>query len=292
MAGIIHPQASVVARATARWVTRLVLLALALLVLAALAIIIVIPRATHGTALTVLSGSMTPTIAVGSIVVVRPVDPGTLHVGDIATYQKAEGKAEFITHRVVKIDDSTSPPQFTFKGDANRGADIDPVSAKQIRGEVWFHVPYLGAIRDGLHGKGGVSLLAMLVLGGYALSQISGAWTDRRREPACTKFDRPIVLAELSTIEAAQRRGLTPIEVADQWHAILLDQSTEAFRLLVVPPSEGLAAAVELLGSLGALSVTVHAPPVTFTSIAPAPDLGSSVGNQGHDRKGAHHART
>src|SRR4051794_38499467 len=91
-------------RRTTTWSIRLLLLAVLAVVAFAIAVLVVLPRATHGTALTVLTGSMTPEIPVGSIVVDRPVDPGTLHVGDIATYQKEPGKAEFITHRIVKID--------------------------------------------------------------------------------------------------------------------------------------------------------------------------------------------
>ncbi|MGN6129547.1 MAG: hypothetical protein ACTHOK_04325, partial [Nocardioidaceae bacterium] len=60
-----------------RWMAGLVLLAFALAVGATLVVLVVIPRATHGSALTVLTGSMTPEIPVGSVVVVRPVDPGT-----------------------------------------------------------------------------------------------------------------------------------------------------------------------------------------------------------------------
>jgi signal peptidase len=43
-------------------------------IVGALAVLTVVPRAVHGSALTVLTGSMTPTIPVGSVVVVRPVD--------------------------------------------------------------------------------------------------------------------------------------------------------------------------------------------------------------------------
>ena len=111
--------------------TRLVLLAFALLVVGALTVVVVLPRATHGTALTVLTGSMTPGIPVGSVVVVRPVDPGTLKVGDIATYQVKPGKPDYITHRIRKIDTSTTPTSFIFKGDANRGADLNPVPGRR-----------------------------------------------------------------------------------------------------------------------------------------------------------------
>jgi signal peptidase len=151
---------------------------------AAVAVLVVIPRATHGAALTVLTGSMTPGIPVGSVVVDRPVDPRTLEVGDIATYQKSPGVDEYITHRIVAIHPETTPITFTFKGDANRGADITPVPATAIRGQVWFHVPYIGAIRDGLqsHGTRGLVLAVVLVgLGGYSVFQVVGGVRQQRR---------------------------------------------------------------------------------------------------------------
>jgi signal peptidase I len=166
-------------RRIATWTIRLSLLAVLGLIAFAITVLTVIPRATHGAALTVLTGSMTPGIPVGSVVIDRPVDPGTLHVGDIATYQKEPGKAEYITHRIAAIDPSKTPMMFTFKGDANRGPDIAPVPATAIRGKVWFHVRYLGAIRDALHTKGGLAGVAMLILAGYALYQGTSALRDR-----------------------------------------------------------------------------------------------------------------
>jgi signal peptidase len=164
-----------------RLLARLLLTAMVGLIFAAAAVVTVLPRATHGAALTVLSGSMTPHLPVGSVVLIRPVDPGTLHVGDVATYQKAPGKAEYITHRIVGINTSTTPATFTFKGDANRGADIDPVPATAIRGKVWFSVPYLGTIRDAVHTKGVLFLVAVIGLVGYALFQLASALKERRR---------------------------------------------------------------------------------------------------------------
>jgi signal peptidase len=172
------------AKIAAKWVVRLVLIAFLGVVLAAVAVLIVLPRATHGTALTVLTGSMTPDIPVGSVVIDRPVDPGTLHVGDVATYQKARGVNEYITHRIVKIDTSTTPTSFIFKGDANRGPDMTAVPSGAIRGKVWFHVPYLGSIRDSLGGALGRTLLIALVvvaLAGYAVTQLVSVVRDRRR---------------------------------------------------------------------------------------------------------------
>jgi signal peptidase I len=269
------------ARLLLRWTARLVLLAFALLVVGALAVVVVLPRATHGTALTVLTGSMTPGIPVGSVVVVRPVDTGTLKVGDVATYQAEPGKADYITHRITKIDTSTTPTSFTFKGDANRGADIDPVSSKAIRGQVWFHVPYLGAIRDGLHGKGGVTLVGMLVLGGYALSQLSGAFRDRNDSPApeaeLVPLGRTLVLATLPVAALAEQTDLTPDQAARQWGAILLGQDDEVLRLLIAPPPDGVLAAVEILEGLRPVELMVCEDP---TLVAGPPGSASAQRGQ------------
>jgi signal peptidase I len=183
---------SALVRRVGQWVMRCVLMAIILSAAAAVVILIIIPRASHGVALTVLSGSMTPEIPVGSVVIDRSVDPGMLKVGDIATYQKAPGVDEYITHRVVAVHPETTPITFTFKGDANRGADIDPIPATAIRGQVWFHVPYLGTIRDGLqsHGTRGLTLAAvLLLLGGYSVVQIVGGLRDRRRKGTSSAVD-------------------------------------------------------------------------------------------------------
>ncbi|HET9861167.1 MAG TPA: hypothetical protein VFQ19_15410, partial [Nocardioidaceae bacterium] len=151
------------------------------------------------------------------------------------------GKEEFITHRIVDIDTSTEPTSFTFKGDANKGPDIDPVPAGAIRGEVWFHVPYLGAIRDALHGKAGLSLLAMLLLGGYALVQTFGAVKDRR-EPKRTGgiddepdevdhviCDGPLLVATFRTMDVAS----APCVLARSWGALLLSEDEQSFSVLL-----------------------------------------------------------
>lgn len=180
-------------RHAVKWGLRLLSLGLLTAVLGAVAVLVVIPRATHGTAMTVLTGSMTPDIPIGSVVIDRPVDPGTLHVGDIATYQKAPGVNEYITHRIVKIDASKSPTMFTFKGDANRGADITPVPAAAIRGKVWFHVPYLGAIRDAIHTKGGMAGIGMILLAIYAMVQLTGGLKERRAAKSPPPLEDAIV---------------------------------------------------------------------------------------------------
>lgn len=172
-----------------RWTTRLLILAFALLVAGAIAVVVVLPRLTGGQSLTVLSGSMTPGIPVGSVVMVRPVDTSTLRVGDVATYQAEPNKPVYITHRILRIDTSGAQTLYTFKGDANRGPDTDPVVAAQIRGKVWFHVPFLGQIRDDLKTPRGITLALAVVLAGYAVSELSSGVRERRH-PRPEEADR------------------------------------------------------------------------------------------------------
>lgn len=242
-----------------RWSARLAVWALAAAVALTLVVMVVLPRLTHGFAMTVLTGSMTPDIPVGSAVLVRPVDPETLAIGDVATYEPAGApEGTHVTHRIIAIDRRGGERVFTFKGDANDVADTAPVPAEQVVGEVWFHVPYLGAARDALHGKAGISLLAMLVLGGYTLAQLGGAFGDSRRK---TKGDGVATVELPATVVVAT----LPRDRADGWAGLPLDQDGEHVRVVLVPPDGGATAMVELLEQQGAADVVVLTGPVTLT---------------------------
>ncbi|MCW2674596.1 MAG: hypothetical protein JWP14_3185 [Frankiales bacterium] len=207
-------------------------------IVGALAVLTVVPRAVHGSALTVLTGSMTPTIPVGSVVLVRPVDPGTLHVGDVITYQKEPGKPEYITHRITAIHTGTTPVTLTTKGDANRGADPWSVPVTAVRGKVLFHVPYLGTARNAVSG-GAIALpLAILGLLGYAVAQLLAARGDKkaagarsRPEPLVATTDGLDVQLLVATLHISEFDGLAPATVAGLLSMNLLDEGTETFTL-------------------------------------------------------------
>lgn len=152
-------------------------------------ILVVVPKATGSTPLSVLTSSMEPTLPPGTLVVVRPEDPSRIRVGDIATYQLASGRPEVVTHRVRAVTTtSTGERLFTFRGDANDVADA-PVAAIQLRGVAWYSVPLLGRANTLVNGHdrpwimpgiAGVLLvygLAMVALGVRAARR-------RRRGPA------------------------------------------------------------------------------------------------------------
>lgn len=123
---------------------------------------LVLPRVTGGAALTVLSGSMTPTLPVGSAVIVRPVSAADVVAGDIITYANPSGS--FTTHRVEEVQLSDEGRLFVTKGDANEKRDSDPVHESSLRGRVWFHVPFIGYAREAVGSPAGLATIGVLML--------------------------------------------------------------------------------------------------------------------------------
>ena len=161
----------------------------ALLVVAAIAVVaIIVPNVTGSTPLAILTGSMTPAYPPGTLVVVKPVDPAEVRVGDVITYQLESGKPTLVTHRVIELGlRADGERQWVTQGDANVVADEKPVRAVQLRGRVWYHVPYLGHVTTAL-GNGARGTVVALVAGGfiaYGVWQITSGLLGRgRREKA------------------------------------------------------------------------------------------------------------
>ncbi|WP_210480702.1 signal peptidase I [Naasia sp. SYSU D00948] len=140
-----------------------------LALVAALALVSVgVPALTGATPLAVLTGSMSPTLPTGTLVVVRPVPMEQIQLGDIVTYQIVPGDPAVVSHRVVEVH-SVSDGTFEFitQGDDNTAPDPAPVRQEQVKGVVWYSIPLLGwvSIAVGSHGAwlaplAGVALLA------------------------------------------------------------------------------------------------------------------------------------
>ena len=94
---------------------------------------------------TVLSGSMEPTYATGSLIYVRPTEAKDIIVGMPITYVLDE-KLTVVTHRVIIADPVNQ--QFTTKGDANQTPDGSPVHFKNLIGTPVFTIPYLGYLAN------------------------------------------------------------------------------------------------------------------------------------------------
>jgi signal peptidase len=119
------------------------------------ALVIVVPFAVGGSALTVLTNSMAPNLPPGTLVVIRPASVDDIRVGDVITYQIESGKPAVISHRVTtRSVDLSGEVTFITKGDNNAVADPNPIREVQIKGKVWYAIPLLGWVNSLIGGNG------------------------------------------------------------------------------------------------------------------------------------------
>lgn len=90
----------------------------------------------------VKSGSMKPTIKVGSVVVVKPEKD--YQIGDIITFGPFSKNHPPTTHRIYDIKISGGETFYITKGDANNAPDQKEISKKDIIGKVILIIPYVG----------------------------------------------------------------------------------------------------------------------------------------------------
>jgi len=126
--------------------------------------------------LVVAGGSMEPTIPLGAAVVVEPVDPADLTVGDIVSLRSGPDGAIF-THRIVRIADRDGQLWFETKGDANDQADPSITSARSIIGRTILVLPLAGYLIALLSLTSGVVFVLSL---GLLLLMATWALDDRR----------------------------------------------------------------------------------------------------------------
>jgi len=130
---------------------------------------------------TITGGSMEPTIPIGSMVVVEPVDPDVVAVGDVITIRADNGVV--VTHRVAAVTDGPSGRTFQLKGDANATADGAAVPAHEIVGRVAVSVPWLGSVRSALAEPAGltvaIGVIFLLVAADALLGRLAARpWTS------------------------------------------------------------------------------------------------------------------
>lgn len=140
------------------------------------------PRTGQYQVLTVLSGSMAPTISAGSLVVVRPVDPAQLRIGDVITYRIPVQDRRVVTHRVVEMLDPGTTPTVRTRGDALE--EPDAWTTRFASGPVWrveTDLPYAG---HGLRTMQEPIVRHLTVIGApvlLALTLLARIWRPARR---------------------------------------------------------------------------------------------------------------
>ncbi len=131
----------------------------------------------------VVSGSMEPSIPVGSLVYAKETDPKALVAGDVIVFYKSNdisqsgasgvdsGGVVPITHRVVENHPDTG--EIITKGDANNQADISPVTYNNVVGKVVFHIRSLGYLAAPLSTVFGKVAIILVLLAAYILTEVA-----------------------------------------------------------------------------------------------------------------------
>lgn len=89
----------------------------------------------------VTSGSMEPTIPMGSLIVAQAVRPENIQPGDVITYALPD---RVVTHRVESIADRDGHVAFVTRGDANAAADPWLAAPDGDVGDVHASLPLVG----------------------------------------------------------------------------------------------------------------------------------------------------
>ena len=145
----------------------------------------VIPAVMGWVPLTILSGSMAPSMPAGSLAVVAPIDVDereNIPIGTVITYMPHPDSDELVTHRViVRNTASNGSVSYILKGDANDSPDSAPVLPKQIRAEKKYSIPFAGRMLRQLTPDvkfiGRILLASVLLV--YALWQIRMSFKER-----------------------------------------------------------------------------------------------------------------
>lgn len=106
----------------------------------------------------VKSGSMTPTISIGSLILAKK-EPA-YQKGDIITF--TENSNETTTHRIIEIIKQNDSVSYRTKGDANKIPDSLIVTPEYIVGKVFASLPYAGI--PILYAKTPIGFIALIII--------------------------------------------------------------------------------------------------------------------------------
>ncbi|AYA23740.1 signal peptidase I [Rhodococcus rhodochrous] len=167
------------------WIRSVLSWTILLAMFALLTVVILVPTLAGAERFTVLTGSMKPTYPPGTLLVVKPVERSELGIGMPITYQLRPGEPAVVTHRIISASQSAQGTRtYITQGDANDVPDEAPVIYEQIRGRVWYSIPYLGYVNNWLTGQNRswtIGIVATSLFAYAAFLVVSGA-RDGRRE--------------------------------------------------------------------------------------------------------------
>ncbi len=101
--------------------------------------------ATDSPFLVIASGSMTPALEVGDLVIVQGIQPQEIKINDIIAFDPPKEGIGRTVHRVIEIQPLPNGTlTFQTKGDANDIEDQYTLNAENIHGKAIIKIPYIG----------------------------------------------------------------------------------------------------------------------------------------------------
>jgi len=160
------------------------------------AMLVVLSLATHETSsgdyqafghpvLSMLSGSMSPVIPTGSLVVDKSVTAAqaqNLHVGQVISFRIAANSSVVITHRIVRVERTSAGVFYVTKGDANSSVDSPARPAANVFGVESYVIPEGGYILNAAHRPAVIVLFLLIVMFGLSVGPLI-RWVRRGDEP-------------------------------------------------------------------------------------------------------------
>lgn len=121
---------------------------------------------------TVASGSMSPRIGVGDVVVAMPVAPERVHVGQVLLVDDPAHPGDLLLHRLAAVE---GDGMLRLRGDANAQDDASLVSPDAVRGVGVLRVPALGLPVAGQGGDrvAGAAVTALVLLALLGLARLT-----------------------------------------------------------------------------------------------------------------------
>jgi len=183
----VAPASTSTQKSLLRYVATAAGAALLVLVVGLGVLAIVLPAAVGGTALTVLTQSMEPTLPPGTLIIVRPTPVEDIRLGTVLTYQIESDRPELETHRVIeRSTDTRGQTTFVTKGDNNDLPDSPAVQPVQVKGTLWYSIPLLGYVNNVVGGGTRAIIIpivagALFVYAGYMV--VSAVIGGRRKRP-------------------------------------------------------------------------------------------------------------
>lgn len=146
--------------------------------------------------------SMEPSIPLGSAIVIDPVAPADIAIGDVVTMRVGPRQSVF-THRVTRLLTLDGVPYIATKGDANTAPDGASTPASSVIGRVAWSIPLAGFLLALLSEPIGVMFVlglgCSLVVMAFLLETIESAGAPR---PAAIPAPRP------PAVRRASRRAI------------------------------------------------------------------------------------